>query len=280
LLTCRIDLNGASVFIMRTPGRCSNIEGCWISASQRDVWLAVGEDFTCPNCGGALSAPPGRSMSMQAMKRAAVMGVTATMAVAAVAVVTVKISTLPWSGQTTVLAMTHAPGSPPAFPSQVQPAQRLAANPALVLTGSQGHATPLSQQRFASSAPAAPAAPAALQRPKTGAAPAPVLLYTAASDPAPSPASHNAMQTAASPKVAAPAQQAAAVEADVPAALVTLISQASFVLPPTAQRPVILPISFGRPVGPETDAAPVALHWRHHGLVRRQSYFLPAPGQD
>jgi hypothetical protein len=258
LLTCRIDLNGASVFIMRTPGRCSNIEGCWISASQRDVWLAVGEDFTCPNCGGALSAPPGRSMSMQAMKRAAVMGVTATMAVAAVAVVTVKISTLPWSGQTTVLAMTHAPGSPPAFPSQVQPAQRLAANPALVLTGSQGHATPLSQQRFASSAPAAPAAPAALQRPKTGAAPAPVLLYTAASDPA----------------------QAAAVEADVPAALVTLISQASFVLPPTAQRPVILPISFGRPVGPETDAAPVALHWRHHGLVRRQSYFLPAPGQD
>jgi hypothetical protein len=245
---------------MRTPGRCSNIEGCWISASHRDVWLNVGEDFTCPNCGGALSAPPGRALSMRGIKRAAVTGVAASMAVAAVAVIAVKVSAMAWSGQPAVVAMMHVRSA--LFAStvhhQAAPAQIAAVAPAPAIARPSIAPAP----RMAESVPSRPSGPA------------PVLLYAAAPPPAAAPRQ-------AAPD-AAPVQTASApADRDVPPAMVTLLSEAEFVLKPSEQRAIVLPISFGQPPAPETDAAPADHRWHHHGLsTMRRSYFLPAPGGD
>ena len=253
-MTCRIDLHGAWLIIMRTPGRCSNIEGCWISASRRDVWLNVGEDFTCPNCGGALSAPPGRALSMRGLKRTVATGLAAGMAVAAVAV-------LAWSGQPAMLAMIHARN--------------------VLLTSTPRHQAAPAQ--LAMAAPVPP--PAAMPAPGIAPAPtfqpalpdraaAPVLLYTASPSPVAPP--HRTAPDAAQPQTAANTP-----DRDVPPAMVTLLSEAAFVLKPSEDRPLIVPVSFGKPMAPETDAAPVDRRWHHRGLANiRHSYFLPAPPTD
>jgi hypothetical protein len=58
---------------------------------------------------------------------------------------------------------------------------------------------------------------------------------------------------------------------------VTLVAQASLTTGASMQRPVELPISFGKPPAPETDFEPVSVHWRHHGIVKAHSGFLPGP---
>jgi hypothetical protein len=259
---------------MRTPGRCSNIEGCWISASHRDVWLNVGEDFTCPNCGGMLSAPPGRAVQARGMKKAAATATAAAMGIAAVAVATVKLSTLSLTVHPALTAMLNAPSAmisaafrrPPELLASLQPRPAPDAPP-----------SPVPFMR-----PVAASRPAdAGSRPAD--APAPVPLYVAHNQAPAFVPNKAATQVAAIATVAtavAPAKPPVHVaEAPPPAPFITFVSEAAFVLPPQAkQRPIVLPISFGQPPGPETDAAPVDHRWRYHGLGHtRHTGFLPAP---
>ena len=111
---------------MRTPGRCTNTEGCWISASHRSVWLSVGEDFVCPNCGGNLSAPLPQTRSFRAVKRAAAFGAIASVSLTVAALGMVKLSTVSWPGQSVAARVVQAPAallkatfSPKATPVEV-----------------------------------------------------------------------------------------------------------------------------------------------------------------
>ena len=60
--------------------------------------------------------------------------------------------------------------------------------------------------------------------------------------------------------------------------MVTLVSRAVLVPDASSERPLVVPISVGRPLGPETDAEPVTRTWHHHSMgAARRSGFLPAP---
>ncbi len=48
---------------MRTPGRCTNFDTCWLANGQRDIRVMVGDPFVCPACGEALHAPSIESIS-------------------------------------------------------------------------------------------------------------------------------------------------------------------------------------------------------------------------
>jgi hypothetical protein len=251
---------------MRTPGRCTNLEGCWIGATQRDVWLSIGEDFACPNCSGALTAPPRRSISVRGLKKAAVAGVTVTMGLAAMALAGVKLSTLHWAAQPTVVAGRHIAGS------------------ALASRTVDGHGFGMRVAEMA-----APTASSLLVAKPTAPSPSVAASQMAASDseerpsvtyvPAPGRSSPSVVvfTDAAAPRHdRQPDDDVAA-----PVNLVTLVSEADFVLPAESRRSVVLPITFGEPPHPEDLDAPVNLRWRFHGFVStRQSYFLPAPGRD
>ena len=52
---------------MRTPGRCTNHESCWLANGGRDIWVPVGDDFVCPVCAEPLTAPSLHSISMRSM---------------------------------------------------------------------------------------------------------------------------------------------------------------------------------------------------------------------
>jgi Gram-negative bacterial TonB protein C-terminal len=56
---------------MRTPGRCTNHESCWLANGGRDIWVPVGDDFVCPVCAEPLTAPSLQSISMRSMVGAA-----------------------------------------------------------------------------------------------------------------------------------------------------------------------------------------------------------------
>jgi phosphate transport system substrate-binding protein len=46
-----------------TRGRCTNFDYCGTADSRRDIEVAVGEDFVCPECGKPLKAPPVKAAS-------------------------------------------------------------------------------------------------------------------------------------------------------------------------------------------------------------------------
>ncbi len=210
---------------------------------------------------------------MRGLKRAAMTGVAASMAVAAVAVVTVKVSAMSWSGQPAMIATMHAGLSASSGHRQPAPVQVATAAPSL---------SPASSQPSIAPAPRPAAAPSALRQTRQLAASAPVLLYTAApSAPIQAPESHRDPAMGSDNVQSAANAVAPSEDRDVPPVLVTLLSEAAFVLKPSEQRPIVLPISFGQPPAPETDAAPADRRWHHHGLLNaRHSYFLPAPPID
>lgn len=65
---------------MRTPGRCPNIEGCWISASAKTVFIPLHDNFACPNCGTVLCPPSNADLAPRAIARPLAIGA-ATLAV-------------------------------------------------------------------------------------------------------------------------------------------------------------------------------------------------------
>jgi len=57
---------------MRTPGRCTNHDHCWLGNARRDVWVPVDHEFVCPVCATPLKAPPIQSISARGTGRAGV----------------------------------------------------------------------------------------------------------------------------------------------------------------------------------------------------------------
>src|SRR5271165_6939928 len=56
---------------MRTPGRCTNHDDCWLANGGRDIWVPVGDDFVCPVCAAALTAPSLQAISTRSLAAAA-----------------------------------------------------------------------------------------------------------------------------------------------------------------------------------------------------------------
>ena len=257
---------------MRTPGRCTNTEGCWISASHRNVWIAVGEDFACPNCGGALSPPLPQSRSFVAAKRIAVMGVAASVGLAVLGLGAVKLSTVSWPGRSVLATAANAPGAGPlAAPDTKSAFSRLAEAPSsgkplttFAETRVAGEVARARPNSFTSMILASNGGQRVAARPK-----GPEVIFP----------TQDAEQAKAKADQETAQRKAAEVAAtQMLAAQVTLVSQASLSPGEQMERPVFLPISFGEPPGPETDREPVTLMWRHHALVNlRRSVFLPAP---
>ncbi len=284
---------------MRTPGRCTNTEGCWISASRRDVWAVVGEEFVCPNCGNPLVPPEGKALSMRGLRRVALLSTIFIAVLAAGSFAAVRLSPLAVATVRPVLAaLLRAPRAVMADrlfapqpnaatpPRGAAPAAPPAAPPAHVADRQPAPTQPSSPppRQFAVLTPGVtispkPAPSGHVAKPPS--APG-VVLYSAIPDAVTLP------QQGTNPPHAAPqspgdqADHAGARQAE-PAPVVTTLSEASLVVLPSAQPPVILPVTFGRPVAPENDAEPVRLHWRYHGLVAaapRRSVFRSEPSDS
>ena len=259
---------------MRTPGRCTNVEGCWLSASHRNVWLPLGEEFRCPNCGGKLSAPLLQTRSFRGVRRVAAMSAMASLGMTVVALSAVKLSTVSWPGQSVAATVASAPetliratfrGKP--IKTDELASAKQDALPPLTAAGEQRSARDV--------AAAAPNSPLAMQlgsAPAANAASHPTMIYVARNE-------RRASAGAASGQDGGPdagEQAARAAAAEITGADVT-VSQASLVPSRSPQRPLFMSITFGQPPGPETDAEPVILTWRHHRVVStRPSGFLPA----
>src|SRR5271165_3067911 len=56
---------------MRTPGRCTNHDDCWLANGGRDIWVPVGDDFVCPVCAAPLTAPSLQAISTRSLAVAA-----------------------------------------------------------------------------------------------------------------------------------------------------------------------------------------------------------------
>ena len=280
---------------MRTPGRCTNTEGCWISASHRNVWLSVGEDFVCPNCNSMLSPPLPQTRSLRMVKRAAAYGAAASIGLAVIGAGAVELSRVSWPGQSVAAQVVRAPGvllastlhkdsAVQAKLARVQEHEKqltaagegaaaldvVNARPnsavSMVLASTYNpnkntpHAKVASNPAHGALPPAGP--------PASG----PLVWLTTAGDHAAAGAA-----TAASPNGAFDEKVADAAQSLASTGPATQLSQTVLAPGASMERPVVLPISFGAPVGPETDAEPVNMSWHHHGVVAvRASHFLPA----
>jgi hypothetical protein len=276
---------------MRTPGRCTNTEGCWIGASRRDVWSKVGEEFVCPNCGGALVPPGRKSLSLRGIRQAALLSALLLAVVAAGGFAAVRLSPLAVSAARPILAALWK-----------APRQLMAAHifgvPAHSATATR--VTPVvAAARVANSEPPAPsmASSPPRQAPMQLAAgtvtfpgdqrvkprvPGPVVLYSAPFDHPAKPSQVKPVPHAV-PPAAEDQPQEPGLPPPEPMSVVTLLSEARLVATPSSQAPVVLPVTFGRPVAPENDAEPVRLHWRYHGLVAtapRRSVFRSEPSDS
>ncbi len=288
---------------MRTPGRCTNLEGCWLSASQRDVWVPVGQDFVCSNCGGMLSAPPVRARSFGVAKRAAVLGALATISLGAVAAGAGKLPGMPWLGRSASLQIASnghgssagaraGNGSTSAYPTDesgadirpptlspdgmsLEAARNQPNSPFAMVLGSTGatraaklratHGVLLSDPRpVAARAAAANAGPLVIYTSDRGSA-APVVEVRA-----------RPVATTRESLIREEQREDAAISA-MHAPLLTLLSHTSLTPHATMQRPVVVPITFGRPPAPETDGEPVGARWRHRNVAKARTGFLPGP---
>jgi hypothetical protein len=292
---------------MRTPGRCTNVEGCWIGATQRNVWLSIGEDFACPNCAGILTPPPRHAISLTRLKNAAIAGAAISLGAAAMGLVGVKLSSFHWVPQPQVASNRHGGSSvlalltPATMPAQrgpglvatpVAPTGRAAALPPALPTGSsstQAASTQASStESFASPAVVADTEghtlPTFAQPLDAGRHPS----HGEGTPGAKSPAGSDVVFADLADKPSAPLDGGAATprqaaseesgdeQAQPAVALVTMVSEAPFVEPADDERPLILPVSFGEPPGPEDASKPVSVRWRaHRGIQTRSSYFLP-----
>lgn len=268
---------------MRTPGRCTNFETCWLANGRRDIRVMVGDPFVCPACGEPLHAPSIESISASGIAGAVAVSLALVAAAGGAGFSAVRLAQT--TDLTTVAALImRAP---------VQPAQRLAMQ-AKTLPGPEHHGDePAFSSSGVSTAP--PAAPHA-----------PVVVGSAASS-APASASSPTMQPlGATPIHVAPAP-VAELASIAPATFVpdataprVAVAEDQFLQPPQMQPPhlpgpvtptgkvivvsaephrqLTLPISFGRPKAPEDDTPARSAHWRHHaiGLERRTGFLPPA----
>jgi len=295
---------------MRTPGRCTNSEGCWISASHRNVWLPLGEEFVCPNCGGNLAAPLLPTRSFRTARRVAAISGVAALGLTVIGLGAVKLSTVSWPGQPVAAKMMEVFGVKPATPPRLadedaHPMKRLTPagerlarrnvavsgpNPPLALNGAPSYNTranttkPYDTSARAAQAKLGGANPHANPTREGRAdghtreasdaarvASRQVFIYKSPDD-----------HRAASGKTNGPDDGIDAGErpdrTTMSKTYGSIVMVAEAALSPTAstQPPVILPITFGQPLAPETDFEPVTRSWRHRG-VSRTRHWGPLP---
>ena len=293
---------------MRTPGRCTNVEGCWISASHRNVWLPIGEDFACPNCGGNLSAPLPQTRSFRGVKRVAAISAVASLGLTVLAIGAEKLSTVSWPGQSMAATVARVPEAlaaavvgrpvrqtqlatddgetmrPLSASGEQRTARDVAAagpNSPFAMQGASSfnarvaaaHANVAGVNRSANRTLEASTAAQTREANAAGhVANSPYIIYAAGRDSAAS----SAAITGADDRASAGDQAARAAMSEIKGAVV-VVSQTELSPAEAMQRPVILPITFGRPIAPETDFEPITLAWHHHGVIgARHSAFLPA----
>ena len=197
----------------------------------------------------------------------------ASLGVTVVALSAVKLSTVSWPGQSVAATVANVPetliratfGGKPTRTDELASAEQDALPP-LTAAGEQRSA-----RDVAAAAPNSPLGMVLASAP-TSAASHPTMIYVARNE-------RRASAGAASGQdggLDAGEQAARAAAAEITGADVT-VSQASLVPSRSPQRPLFMSITFGQPPGPETDAEPVILTWRHHRVVStRPSGFLPA----
>jgi len=161
---------------MRTPGRCTNHDHCWLGNARRDVWVAVDQAFLCPVCGTKLIAPPVQTMARKGMARTAAAGASVLVlaALAGFAVVRITGSLVrPPPGQiaataamkparrlsATQPATAHAAVQPPAASVLATKTITPVAPPGLETTGETAARMLLTQAKLAAPAGRAPAQP-------------------------------------------------------------------------------------------------------------------------
>jgi hypothetical protein len=245
---------------MRTPGRCTNHQSCWLANGGRDIWVPVGEDFVCPVCAEPLRAPYMRAISMRSLAVAASvsLGLVAMAGGAGFGLVR-AVHALPDLQQIAMKYRTPAPAVTRLAQAAVRPA----------VTGRTAAPLVAAPVRMAAAVPAqAPVAVAAAKAPVDQVTPAPVAAHVAAA-PVRMAASQDTAP-ASRPVVQAPVRQP---HPEVVAVIPPKSDPSWHEWP--ARRHVTLPISFGKPVAPEDDATVDARRWRHRAIGRR-SYFQPA----
>lgn len=262
---------------MRTPGRCTNVEGCWISASNRDVWLTVGDDFVCPNCGERLTAPPRQAISFRGLRQAATRSAVVAVGLAAVVVAAIELTPPASTVQSRVVAMLRVPAlllssdflGLRTHPAAVTVPQPIMAGRAPDSPQTPGRSSAAQRPPQLARIEAPPAPGSALPVPPRG-----VLLYAANSDRPPLP-------VAIAPPAKAPAPVRTPEEDFAAATFITQLSSSTVTPPRSHDRTLVLPISVGaKPLGPETDRPPADRAWHSHGINRRANIILPGPGPD
>lgn len=234
---------------MRTPGRCTNFEVCWLADGKRDIWVTVGDDFVCPVCARPLQAPSVHAITMRSLVTTT--GVSLAMGTAA----GLAAFGLIWWGHVLPHGHRAIGRTVIAQAAPTLPAAGLSYEP---LRMNSRQAAP---QAAKPAEPRAPAAPAAT-KPALPLVTQPVKLALEPLTPPPTSGKVRVI-AAAAPYGAAPSAHAAA------AALP--------ITPPLP--PLALPISFGKPVAPEDDRDTGGRKWHRHLPRPSWTGFLPAPGE-
>jgi hypothetical protein len=235
---------------MRTPGRCTNFETCWLANGRRDIRVMIGDPFVCPACGEPLQAPSIESISASGIAGAVAVSLALIAAAGGAGFGAVRLAQT--SNLTTVAKLMYAPG-----PRSPLPRLATATNP--LSAPAQRTATAVAQadqlERLGEAAI------------RTAPAPAEVLasIPPATFAPEATPAPEMAVQSLPPP---------------LPPHLPGTSNPTGKVIVVSAEphRQLKLPISFGRPVAPEDDVPARSAHWRHHSIgFGRRTGFLPAP---
>jgi hypothetical protein len=224
---------------MRTPGRCTNHESCWLANGGRDIWVPVGDDFVCPVCAEPLTAPSLQAISTRSMAMAAA---------ASVALVALAGG----AGFGLVRAITYATHGAPAQSSAMRAAPQI--RTAARQSPTPGGTLKVASLNTPSPAPAAPPAPVA---PKAATTPAPSAPTTpaatalaSAQPPAPTAAANPAPAVRTTQAVAPPAPATPA-----PATAVASAPPAKPQNPVVAQNPAPVAPAAPRGTPPQQTAA-------------------------
>jgi len=247
---------------MRSPGRCTNHETCWLGNGQRTIQIAIADPFCCPICGAAMVPPPIEAIAQRSIHRAIATSLILILAAGGSGFGLVK-------GLRMISMGVPAPAARPSLaarvPARAKPQVQMAA------------AVPSSAQtaRLAAPPPAIPV-PAPI---KVAAALPTQLSPTQYIQHAFVPA-QSAAPKATDPKAADPRAldivELAMRQLHTPLPHILIATNVSQEPLRAAQQP----ISFGRPVPPEDDAPPRLNRWRYRPVVPvpHRTEFLPAPG--
>jgi hypothetical protein len=248
---------------MRSPGRCTNHEGCWLGNGQRDIQIAITDPFVCPICGGDLVAPPLEAITQHGFQNA----IAASLAL----MLTAGASGF---GVVRLLHVNHPHGYSAAARAST-----------LAQAGKSGPATASAPVSLApvSGAPVslAPVSGAPVSVAPVSVAPVSVMALAATTVPRGVVLAAAAPLDAVLPPVSVQQQPGEIVEL---ATRILKTPPASIVIATNVSkeplRALIVPVSLAQPIAPEEDAPRARGDWhrRYAAPIARRTEFLPAPG--